>query len=322
MVDESVRGGVLMRSEPTSARLFVVDLLLEQHRRFVEQLGEDGDDHAPRDEVAEHGLVVRRSPRCAPGRRRRRSARSGAGPARRRWPTVPAGRRRRRPRRPGRCVSAPRTMSQPSRRTRECRRSRRPARLDRSRRDPVEFEPPIMGAQSSTDGWVRSTRRAMGATPRVSPRHDRHLGATARAAVLAVDRNRRCSNARPGSVHTIHTSGVSCTGRFDAIDRTDHRQQPVVVDPAARRSPVQERRSAFVGDLDALDRGERVGQLDRCEVGDRLLVVVRHGEHQRVVPPVGEPPDHLAVGGVGGSILLDGPRPSRGRGGVTWCRAR
>jgi hypothetical protein len=58
MVDESVGGCILVRREATATGLFVVDLLLEQHRWLSEQLGEHVDHDAAADELAQDVAVV------------------------------------------------------------------------------------------------------------------------------------------------------------------------------------------------------------------------------------------------------------------------
>ena len=58
MVDEAVGGRVLVRCEPTTARVLVVDLLLEQHRRLAEQRRQHLDDQPTAHERAQC-LVVR-----------------------------------------------------------------------------------------------------------------------------------------------------------------------------------------------------------------------------------------------------------------------
>ncbi len=58
MVDEPIRGGVLVGGEAPAAWLLVVDLLLEQHGRLAEQCCEHLHHDAAADELAEDLAVV------------------------------------------------------------------------------------------------------------------------------------------------------------------------------------------------------------------------------------------------------------------------
>ena len=300
MVDEPVGGGVLVRREAAATGLLVVDLLLEQHRRLAEQLAQHVDDEAAADEVVEHRIVVDEV---------LAARQHGAGVGL--FEVV----------QPGTAVDGPAFQSPHGsvefvetvavQRLAHDEPAVAPECVDVERVEPGGHvgapsswrSRAIIGAQSRTDGWVRSICRATGPT-RGSPPET--------MAIWVRQRGLPCwpwigiggdPNARPGSVHAIQTSGVSALAdSTPSTDRISSNSRSSSIAPSDRWTSAAVPSSAT--SMPSMS-AECVGEFDRGEVGDRLLVVVRHGQHHRVIPPVAEVGDHLAVRGVGGPVLLD-----------------
>ena len=225
MVDEAVGGRVLVRREATTARVLVVDLLLEQHRRLAEQRRQHLDDQPAAHEGAQR-LVVRDEV-LAPCQHR---SRVGLLEMMQTRPLVagplfePADRR------------VERTELRLAQGARNDQPAVAPERLDvdraecaASRARPVEFE-------QLGDGRRPVERRRLAsfdpagepADPTVTARHDRHLRTAPRAAVLATERDRGPGEgpARLGPRHPHVRRQRS--SRLDAGYRSDHLEQVIV----------------------------------------------------------------------------------------------